>query len=608
MASVAAICQQLDGIPLAIELAAARVPMMTVAEIAARLATDNRLLTRRAGGVPARQRSLECALTWSYRLLTPPQQAVFRRLSVFRGTFSLDAAEAVAAGRDVDHADVLEAIASLVDQSLVEVSQTGMQTRYRLLLTVSQYAADRLVESAEVEATRERHLQYFGTMVAHGNEELGGPGQAHWLDRLESEHDNLRAAMAFAQATDAETAASLAGHLWEFWYRHGHYQEGRRWLEEVIAASADASPRARAAVLSGAAAFAMLQCDYPLAGARLEECLVLNRELGDQAGIAQSLQRLGGLARERGDYVRSEHLHEQSLALWQELEDEAGIADSYHYLGFALWLAGDLARAEPYCSQALELYSARSELQEVAAVKVNLGAIAHYDGDDARAAGLLDEAVDLARQLSYQEGLAWALHERAVVAATGHELSRTAELLAESLRLHWGLGDQWRVTRVIEDIAGVLLARSEPALAARLLAGAGRARTELGAPVPAAERPAQEGYLAAVARSLDSAELESARREGGELSLGDAVAEARDAMERLYVSGTAGTLRVDDVLTRREAEVLKLLGQGRTNREIGAALFISPGTAGVHVSSILRKLNARTRDEAVDRAHQLELL
>jgi predicted ATPase/DNA-binding CsgD family transcriptional regulator len=605
---VATICRHLDGMPLAIELAAARVPMMTVAEIAARLATDNRLLVGRASGIPARQRSLERALAWSYRLLTPSQQSVFRRLSVFRGSFSLEAAEVVAAGDDIEHQEVLDAIAGLVDQSLVDAVQTADQTRYRLLVTVSQYAAARLTENGEAEATRQRHLEHFAMVVARGHQELGGPGQANWLDRLENDHDNLRAAMAFAQSTDAEAAVLLAGQLWEFCYRHGHYVEGRRWLEESIANAADAPPRARAVVLSGAAAFAMLQCNYALAAARLDESLVLHCELGDQFGVAQALQRLGGLAREQGDYSRSVDLHEQSLELSQALGDEAGIADSYHCLGFVLWLAGDFAGGKVFCDQALDLYSARSELQEVSAVKVNLGAIAHYEGRDASAAKLLDEAIELAGQLSYQEGLAWALHERAVVAAAAHELSRTAELLAESLRLHWRLGDQWRATRVIEDIAGLLLVRAEPALAARLLASAESIRTALGAPVPAAERAAQRGYLAAVARSLDSAELASSRQAGTELSLGVAVAEAGQAVERLYRSGNAGAVRVDDILTRRESEVLKLLGQGRTNREIGAALFISQSTAGVHVSSILRKLKARSRAGAVERAHQLEIL
>jgi DNA-binding CsgD family transcriptional regulator/tetratricopeptide (TPR) repeat protein len=429
-----------------------------------------------------------------------------------------------------------------------------------------------------------------------------------WLDRFEAEHDNLRAALAARLATDMEAAGRLVAHLWRFWYRRGHYREARRWLEDAVGEVGRMTASTRAAVLAGAGVFAFLQCDYPLASERLEEALALYRELDDERGVAETLQRLGSIAREQGRYAAAVDLHEQSLALWRQIDDDAGVGASLDYLGFASWLAGEFARAGDLSGEALAIFRGRGEAQETAAAMVNVAAAAHYGGDDERAVALLDEAIELSARGGYQEGIAWALHERALVAARSHELARAAELLIESLRLHRGLGDRWRMTRVIEDIAGALLVRSEPSRAARLLGAAEAERERLGAPVPTAERPDHERYLRSLGRTLAARERAPAWARGRSVTLDDAAAEASAAARRLYASDTGPRHHLDDLLTGREHDVLRLVSEGRTNREIGAALFISASTAGVHVSNILRKLNVRRRAEATARAHQLGLL
>jgi predicted ATPase/DNA-binding CsgD family transcriptional regulator len=608
MTAIAAICERLDGMPLAIELAAARTPLLSAPEIAERLERDSRLLRQDSTEAPERQRSLDAALAWSHRLLTAREQAVFRRLAVFRGAFAVDAVEAVAAGGGVEPDDVLDALGGLVSQSLVEASHAGGATRYRLLLTVRRYAGERLDESGEADAVREHHAAHYAALAGEAEAGLSGPEQVQWLDRLEAEHDNLREALAALLATDAERAGRLAASVWPFWYRRGHYREARRWLEHAVDATGGTTAATRAAVLAAAGTFAFLQCEYPLATERLENALALSRELDDERGVAEALQRLGSIAREQGRYAAAVDLHEQSLTLWRRLGDEAGIGASLDYLGFVTWLAGSPARGAELSGEALAIFRVRGEPQETAAAMVNVAAAAHYAGDDERAVDLLDEALELSVDSGYQEGIAWTLHERAIVAAQAHELARAAELYIESLRLHRGLGDWWRATRVIEDIAGTLLVRAEPKLAATLLGAAEAARERLDAPVPAAERPDHERFLRSLRRTLPARERASAWAAGRTLTLDAAAAEATVAARRLYAGDAGSRHHLDDLLTSREQDVLKLVSEGRTNREIGAALFISASTAGVHVSNILRKLNVSRRAEAAARAHQLGLL
>ena len=294
-AAIAQICARLDGLPLAIELAAARAAVLAPEEMAQRLAAGSRFLRRRAPGAPERHQSLEAALEWSHRLLTAREQAVFRRLSIFLGRFSLPAAETVAVGPDVARDEVLDALHALVDQSLVEADERGGESSYRLLEVVRQFGCERLVESDELERVRAAHAEHCVVLAEQAHAGFAGADQRQWLDRLESAHENLRAALAWAMAEVPATGARLAALLWPFWYRRGHYDDGRAWLEQAVR-TPDLDPAVRASVLTGAGVLAYLQCDYTIAIERLEAALRLSRSSATGAG---SRPRSSGWARSR---------------------------------------------------------------------------------------------------------------------------------------------------------------------------------------------------------------------------------------------------------------------------------------------------------------------
>ena len=268
----------------------------------------------------------------------------------------MEAAEAVGAEEPEEAGQVLDLLSRLVDKSLVVAEASGDGAlRYRMLEPVRQYGREQLAaRPGKTEHVRERHARYYLALVEAAEPELSGAGQATWLDRLEGELDNLRAAVGwFRESEQGHAHLRLAGALWWFCYLRGHYDEGRGWLEGALAGGDDAPPSARAKALNGAGFLALLQCEYDPARGQLEEALGLYRVLGDERGVASSSQILGSIARERGDYARAEALHEESLALWRELGDEAGEARSLNYLAYVAWLQQKHQRAKKLCEQTL---------------------------------------------------------------------------------------------------------------------------------------------------------------------------------------------------------------------------------------------------------------
>jgi predicted ATPase/DNA-binding CsgD family transcriptional regulator len=597
------LCRLLDGLPLALELAAARVGSLGLAEIVARLSEGQQVLRHPGRTAPARHQTLDATLDWGHRLLSPEEQALFRRLSVFQGSFSLFAAEPVASGTGVEPTSVVELLAALVDKSMVQVADLGLEQRYRLLNTVQHYAQARLEESGELATAQQAHGEFYLALAEQARAGLDGVDQSRWLQRLALEHDNLSAALARRLPADPETGGRLAAMLWPYWYRRGSYQEARCWLEQATLVGGQMSDGVRADVLTGAGVLAFLQCDYQTAAERLRQANALYERQGHLAGTATTLQRLGAIAREQGQYAQARRLHQQSLAAWSELGDAAGVAASEDYLGFVAWLEGNAAEAELQCGRALAYFEATGRRQEAAAALVNLGVAAHYAGDDERASARLHRALELAREIGYLEGVAWALHELGVITDGDPE---AATMLAESLTIHIQLGDRWRAASVLETIAG-RCAGSVPAAAARLLAASHRLRQALAAPLPPAERPAHDAALASAQAGLGAAGFAQRWDEGLTLSLDGAVELARQSAEQLRAGGSAGEAGTQYGLTEREVAVLRLIGEGLTNREIGQRLFISTGTAAVHVSNILRKLGVTSRVQAATIAHDLGL-
>jgi DNA-binding CsgD family transcriptional regulator len=374
-------------------------------------------------------------------------------------------------------------------------------------------------------------------------------------------------------------------------------------------------------VLTGAGVLAFLQCDYAVAAERLTKARAVYEEEGDQVGLATTLQRLGSIAREEGRYAEARMLHEESLAIWEDLADPAGVAASQDYLAFTAWLAGEANRAVDLSGKAVAGFRAARLRQETSAALVNHGVAVWLSGDPERGGALLQESLDIATRLGYQEGIAWALNELAVIIADD-DPETAADMLAESLEIHASLGDRWRVASVAEAIAGLaarpaLAGAVDPAIATELLSGAAALRDSLGTPVPPAERAARDRCVRSLREQLGRG-FQGTWDRGQAMTLEELVEASLRAARAVQdprqggpAAGPAGQPHPGSGhdglygLTERELDVLRLLGAGLTNREIGTRLRISTGTAGVHVSNILRKLGASGRAQAVGVAHRL---
>lgn len=604
--AVRRICRWLDGMPLAIELAAARVSVVGVTEIAERVVQDSiSFLSQGSPAAPARQRTLHDTLEWSHEMLEPNERRLFRRLAVFRGSFSLAAAEAVCADAQLAERDVLPLLGALVGRSLVQVVESPDQPRYGLLSTVRQYAAEQLNANPEAQTNRARHARFFYALA----NEARAQAPMGWIDRIELEHDNLSEALGWLLRHVPADAAELASLLWPFWYQRGYYRAARGWFDSVLSLTAEVPEPARPTALINGAAVAFLQCDYAVASERLLEALELTEDLGDEHAKASALQRLGSVAREQGRYVEARGLHERSLAIWHELGDRPGIARSQNYLGFVAWLSGDSWTAESLCAAALEEFQRAGELQEAALSLVNLGACAIYRDEPAVAAERLEEALAISRRLGFREGVAWSLHELAIIGRRRRRpVHENAVRLREALLIHNQLGDRWRLASVLEEIVVALLARHDPREGAVVLAASDALRARLETPIPPAEAPDHETTLAHIRRALSATALDSAWSEGRAEGPERAVQRAIAAIDRQLGADREAHPRLVPILTPREMSVLELLSEGQTNREIAAALHISPSTVGVHISNVLRKLGAKRRVDAAGIAHKLGLL
>ncbi len=502
--------------------------------------------------------------------------------------------------------EILDLLSRLIDQSLVQPVERVDVPRYRLLSTVRLYALAKLAASDELDPVRERHAAFYHRLALEAEPALSGADQVRWLERLEREDDNFREALDTLFARDPTQAAELASALWPFLYQRGYYSEARSWFERVLSSEAEISGQAGIDALLKAGEVAFLQCDYPVAVAHLQRAVALLGDDGNRSALATALQRLGSIAREQGRYDESRELHERSLKTWEALGDAHAVAASRNFLGFAAWLSGDFVAGERQCGAALAAFRQAGDLQNIAATLISFGAAASYRGDPELAAQRLSEALAISRRLGFQEGIAWSLNELAVLSRRRRRAAREAEtMLRDALRVHHQLGDRWRITSVLEEIAGSALARTDPKLAVALLACADATRERLGTPVPPAEAPDRDAALDRLRRRLSADAFAAAWSRGCATGLDEAVDDAVGAIEQLDADHAPTAV---PILTPRELAVLELLVQGHTNQEIAATLYVSPSTAGVHVSNILRKLRAKRRVDAAGLAHQLGLL
>lgn len=566
---VGSICHRLDGMPLAIELAAGRIGILSVEEIVARLEDRFRLLRTGSRTALPRQQTLRAALDWSYDLLSEPERLLLERLSVFAGGWTLEAAETVCGAEDI-----LDLLASLVEKSLVIVEEGDRETRYRLLETIRAYAREWLQKSGTETEWQDRHLAYFLRVAEETELKRKGAGQAQWLERLESEHDNLRTALRWCRQEQERTAAGLrlAGSLWRFWEVRGYLSEGREHLQATLSQdTARSHTQARARALNGAGILAADQGDYAAARALFEERLTISRELGDRQGISAALNSLGNVAWHQGEFEAAKALYEECLTMDREVEDRQGMASTLANLGMVADCQGDYAAARALFEESLAIKRELGDERDIAYVLNNLGNVYMGQEDYATARALYEESLALSRALGDRYVMAYLLNSLGNVAFKQGDYAGAGALYEESLAIRREIGDRQgevyslldlgnaakeqedyatardlcgiglSISREIGDKQGIgcalleiadISARQEQIeRAARLWAAAETLREAMGASLPPYMQAGYQRKVAAARDSLGETPFESAWEQGRTLTVEEAIDYALKAGE-----------------------------------------------------------------------------
>jgi predicted ATPase/DNA-binding CsgD family transcriptional regulator len=562
--TVARICYRLDGIPLAIELAAARTRVLALEQISERLEEGLAVLGEGRRGAEPRQQTLRATMDWSHDLLSEDEKTLFRRLSVFAGGFILEGAEAVCDGEDV-----LDPLSGLVDKSLLVV-EAGEESalRYRMLEPVRQYGQERLEENGEAERAGERHARYFLALAEEAEPGLAEARREAWM-RLRTELDNIRAALGFTlESGRAELGLRLAGTLERFWWAGWHLGEGRTWLERGLAGRDELSRPVRARALSEAGRIALWQDDLGPAVALFEEALGLFEELGDEHGTAASLANLGHAVLHQDDSGRLEALYERAETLQEEFTDRWALAELLLFLGMV-----DL-----------------------------------HEGAHGRATGLLEESMSAFRQIGDEGRVATCATYVWMAALERGDYGRATSLLEEDLRLSWRRGIRLQTYDGLQGLAVVAALRERPERAVRLWGAAETLREEVGVSLALwAHMPTDfEGRLAAIRSQVGAETFEQAWAEGRSMTLDHAVEYALE--KEREPSHVPESPSYPAGLSAREVEVLRLAASGLTNAEIARDLFISPRTVNAHMGSVYHKIGSSTRAEAARFALEHDLL
>ncbi|HXV42097.1 MAG TPA: tetratricopeptide repeat protein [Anaerolineae bacterium] len=583
-AVVVHICRRLDGIPLAIELAAARVRLLTPAQIADRLDDLFQLLTHGSQVAPPRHQTLRAAMDWSYALLSQEEQGLFQGLAVFAGGWSLEAAETVckddplSGGRggrrkaEIHPSEVLEVLSQLIDKSLVVADMQGGEVRYRMLEPIRQYAAQKLPESGEAEQLQERHCQFFLKFAEEMEPKLKGLEQVQALDRLDIEHDNLRAALRWAlDQGNAESGLRLAVALKIFWVRRDYLREGHEWTAQALARTeALGRTQLRALALNSLMNLSYHQGHFSEAEFLAETCLEMFQQFNDKRSIADTLRLLGWIAWHRNDYPAAQSLYEQGLALYREVGDKTGIADFLHMLGHVTldqgqhasaqtyfvdslalfrelgdkeaitilvgdlgllaYLQDDFAAAHAFFEESLGLFQEVTSKDGIARVLNRLGDLARCQGDYVRAEALYHESLALFQEIGGKSSIASALHNLGYVAQQRGDYGQAVALFRQGLGLFQEIGDKKGVAECLMGLAGVIGAQGDPNRAARLFGAAEALREIVGVTLWPANRIEYHRNLAVLRAHLDEDALAAAWAEGRAMTMEMAIEQALTAI------------------------------------------------------------------------------
>ena len=615
---VAEVCVRLDGLPLALELAAARLKLLPPNALLARLGSRLDLLADGARDRPARHQTLRAALAWSHDLLSPGEQRLLRRLVVFAGGWTLEAAEAVCVfgaedadgdGRLSPAPPIFDRLATLVDQNLLQQKdQPDGEPRFTMLETIREDGVERLEATGEAAEIRRRHAEYYlGLMAAYEHPLLVGQRAwpKNWIEGLLGEFDNLRAALAWSQE-EARQGRSEAVHralqtapaLSNVWARRGHLSEGRRWLEWMLGESADAPTPARVKALDVAGYLASAQGDHDRASALLEAAIVASRALADERILANSLRYLGPVARHRGAVEQAAAALEESLALYRTLGDEWGVGRVLEQLSLVAQDQGDDDRAMTLAEESVALLRAHGDKASVACALATLGQVAWLRGRYRRAAAVCEESLALFVEVGSLYGFAIASCALGLVAWRLGDPRRAASLLTEGLTQAWKNGDREWIGVGLNYLACLACDQRDQRRAVRLLAATEAVWAEPGAAPWPASRADHERAVRAARSALGEGAFAAAFAQGRTMALEEAVEDARSLAEAVPAAAPASEPPADrelSLLTAREREVAALVARGLTDPQIAQALVIGRRTAETHVANCLGKLGFATR-------------
>ncbi len=626
--AIAAICQQVDGLPLAIELAAGRSKLFAPQALLSRLRNRLKLLVGGAQDLPLRQQTLRGTIAWSYDLLGQDEKALFRRLAVFVGGCTLEAAEAVYTAQGDLLIDVLEAVAALVDKSLLrQETQADGQPRLLMLETLREYALERLKASGEAEAVRRQHAIFFLRFSEEAEPKIRGAEHFLWRTRLEVEHDNLRAALRWTlESQEAEMGMQLAFSLVAFWRASNQDREGRNWCEQVLAQpGTSARTAARAMALLAAGAMTMYQGDLPQAQLLLEESIAIGREVGRAAkrtlALALALLAYGALL--QGNLGAARELAEEGVRLFREVGEAWGTALALNHLGRATLELGDPVAARPLLEESAALFRA-GNMQRLALPLNTLGRVALRQGDDTGARAYCEEALAVARATGDELFIAEALAQLGTVALHVGDSGQATALYQQSLTLIWTRGYR---ECIAEDLAGLAATASllgQPERAARLFGAVEALREVSGIRLSPLPRADYDRAVEGIRAHLDEETFAQAWEKGRAMPLEQAIAEALATQDEPPTGTKFPQVNEEETssvvppgtplsqspralsprralkqhfggLTSREREVACLVAQGKSNRAIADELVVGVSTVEAHITHIFTKLGFSSR-------------
>ena len=619
-ADVTEICRRLDGLPLALELAAARTKLLPPAALLSRLTTARlQVLSGGAQDYPARQQTLRDTLAWSYALLDAMQQRLFRRLAVFAGGCTLEAAETMASWPAETPGDGFAALTALIDQNLLYTLAAATSPgaldaapRVTMLESVRDYALEQLHRAEEEEAARRHHAILYLALAESAESALSGPEQQQWLDQLETEHDNLRAALRWSlnQRGD-ETALRMAGALWRFWFARGYMGEGLRWLQAASGHGATTVTPTRAGAAGGAAILAAYLGHYQEAAHAAELSLSLCRQLDAQPGISAALNGLAFIAGMTGDHAKAQTLTAESVVIGRTLGAPMVLVQALYYQALTAWLAGNYTTAQTAIAEGVACCHTLGDTRTIASFRYGQGLVTVAQQQYEAARPLFEEAMITLRHLGDKRSVTMCLAGLADVALSRQETGRARDFIGEALQLANEVGDRWFAAYTLDGLAATATVDGQSIDATRFFAAAEAMRKAIGAATPAARQSVRTAAMRQLQARLPQATLATAWAEGQRLTLEQILAgqlPLPPANPTPAAPPVAAPVQSTVPLTRREREVLRLVTQGLTDAQIAETLVISPHTVHTHLSTIYSKLGVASRTAAAHVALQQQLV